>query len=384
MTDINAMLPEDNRRPGKRVRIAFVGLGRRGLATLGRYMLLRPYAEAAALVDVDPERVARGAGIVAQAGEKSPRCFSGPDAFEDFLRDPDVDITFISTQWTAHASMAVRAMEMGCDVAVEVPLATTEADCRAVVSTARRTGRFCFMLENCCFDPFHLATLRAVGEGLLGAPVHLEGAYIHDLRSLFASDGGWLSAESLSHPGNPYPTHGLGPMVQLLRAADPADALQTVVAVSGHAAGGDACSGVHVSSALLRTRSGASMLLQYDVTTPRPYSRLQSVCGTQGYMSKYPLPMVCLDGQPALQGPEALAWTEARPHPWAAEYAPEAQRLGHPNLMNYIMDRRLLHCVACGLPPDIAPEDAAQWSAVAELTARSSLAGGIPLDIPTF
>ena len=52
--------------------------------------------------------------------------------------------------------------------------------------------------------------------------------------------------------------------------------------------------------------------------------------------------------------------------------------------MNYIMDRRLLHCVACGLAPDIAPEDAAQWSAVAELTARSSLAGGIPLDIPTF
>lgn len=368
----------------KRVRIAFAGLGRRGIATLGRYMMLRPYAEVAALIDVAPERVARGYEIVTQGGGATPRTFAGPDAFEEFLRDPDVDLTVISTQWDSHAPMAVRALERGCDVAVEVPLAMTVADCRAVVETARRTGRFCFMLENCCFDPFHLATLRAVEEGMLGAPVHLEGAYIHDLRGLFASDGGWLSAESLAHPGNPYPTHGLGPMVQLLRAADGADALRSVVAVSGHAAGCEGLGGVHVSSALLQARSGASMLLQYDVSTPRPYSRLQSFCGTRGFMSKYPLPMVCFDGQPPLQGEEALAWADAHPHPWTVEYAPEAARLGHPNLMNYIMDRRLLRCVALGLPPDIAPEDAAQWSAVSELTARSALAGGIPLEIPAF
>lgn len=368
----------------RRVRIAFVGLGRRGLATLERYGMLSRYAEAAALVDVDPMRVARGAEIVRRAGQMAPREFSGADAFEEFLLHPDVDIVFISTQWTAHAEMAMRAMQCGCDVAVEVPLAMTVEACRAVEQCARMSGRFCFMLENCCFDPFHLAQLRAVEEGRLGAAVHLEGAYIHDLRSLFAADGGWLPAASLSHPGNPYPTHGLGPMAQLLRAADASDRLESLVAISGHAAGGDASRGVHVNSALLRTRRGVSMLLQYDVTTPRPYSRLQSFCGTGGYMAKYPLPVVSFDGQKPLEGGDAMAWVEAHPHPWTAEYAPEATRLGHPNLMNYIMDRRLIHCVANHLAPDIPTADAAQWSAVAELTARSSQAGGISLNIPQF
>ena len=55
--------------------------------------------------------------------------------------------------------MAVEAMRCGKHVAVEVPAATTVADCWELVRTAEATQRHCFMTENCCYDWFALATL---------------------------------------------------------------------------------------------------------------------------------------------------------------------------------------------------------------------------------
>lgn len=40
------------------------------------------------------------------------------------------------------------------------------------------------MLENCCYDFFEMTTLNMAREGLFGEIVHVEGAYIHDLREL--------------------------------------------------------------------------------------------------------------------------------------------------------------------------------------------------------
>lgn len=50
------------------------------------------------------------------------------------------------------------------------------------------------MLENCCYDPFALMTLNMAQRGLFGEIMHVEGAYIHDLRSMYfaeESEGGY-------------------------------------------------------------------------------------------------------------------------------------------------------------------------------------------------
>lgn len=77
------------------------------------------------------------------------------------------------------------------------------------------------MLENCCYDFFEMTTLNMAREGLFGEIVHVEGAYIHDLRELqFDRRHGyvdmWRLEHNALHTGNPYPTHGLGPLCQLL------------------------------------------------------------------------------------------------------------------------------------------------------------------------
>ena len=116
-------------------------------------------------------------------------------------------------------------------------------ECWQLVDTAEKTRRHCIMLENCCYDPFALMTLNMAQRGLFGEIMHVEGAYIHDLRSMYfaeESEGGyhnhWGKRYSIEHTGNPYPTHGLGPACQILDIHR-SDRMEYLVSMSTHQAG---------------------------------------------------------------------------------------------------------------------------------------------------
>ncbi len=354
------------------LRVAFVGLGRRGLANMHRYLHL-PQAEVSVLCDFSEEAL-QAAKNSFPAGYKLPVCFRSWS--EMMAAAPDVDLVYISTDWSSHTPIAVSAMEAGYDVAVEVPAVVDAEGASLLLKTVAVTGRFFTMVENCCYDPFHLSTLALVEAGLLGSVTHCEGAYIHDLRNDHES-GAWISNLSCSGRGNPYPTHGLGPICQILRAGGTDDRLDTVVSVSPETSG--------INSSLIRTSAGRTVLLQFDVVTPRPYSRLQTVCGTKGYVSKYPVPMAMLDGMTEPLTGEALQKLfAAHRHPLLEAYEADGVRMGVPNMMNYIMDRRLIDLLSNGCEPDITVADAVEWSSLAWLTRESALYGGIPVSIPSY
>ncbi len=339
------------------VNIALIGLGQRGLATLDRLSIV---PNARVLMTCDRDR----------------------DWYQ-VATHPDVDLVWICTPWEWHVRMAVMAMRAGKDVALEVPAAMTVADCHTLVSVSHETGRHCVMLENCCYDTWHLGVREIVRRGMLGRIKHLEGAYAHTVPE------GWMRAHGRRHGGNPYPTHALGPMCQLLPQDDTLDYLVSL---------SSPIPGDHTNTSLLRSVSGVSMVLHYDISTPRPYSRMQTVCGALGFLQKYPLPTVCIeskDGVMELTGDEAVQYVES--------FIPEEFRLlieegrakNVPNVMNYMMDRRLLDAVehiraerATGKPattvPDMDVYDAALWSAVIELTERSAMEGSLPVHFPRF
>ena len=62
-------------------------------------------------------------------------------SFEEALRDEKPDVASINTYSDSHADYAVKALEAGCHVFVEKPLATTVADAERVVAAARANGR---------------------------------------------------------------------------------------------------------------------------------------------------------------------------------------------------------------------------------------------------
>lgn len=365
--------------PAAPLRIAFIGVGSRGLATLERYMMLDG-VEVAALCDLDTTALERGSEIVGRRFGRKPPCFS--DWRDDALLTTAPDAALISTDWATHATIACACMERGLDVAVEVPAALSVAECRQLTATADATGRRCLMLENCCYDPFALRTLEMARRGIFGEIIHCEAAYIHDLRKLYASNP-WYGHQSSLIAGNPYPTHGIGPVCQLLDAVEGGDdRLVSLVSMSTSAGGPDV---PPVNTTIISTLRGRTVTLHYDVMTPRPYSRIQSVSGSKAYITKYPVAEFMADGMEGpICGKDLEDMMERFRHPFEEMYGPDGTRLGVSNMMNYIMDRRIVDILRLGLRPDITVRDAALWSSLAELTSESASQGGLPVVIPEF
>ena len=390
------------------VRVGFIGLGMRGPGAVARWTHI-PGTKIVALCDLLPERVEKSQEILKNAGLPEAASYSGSEeAWKQLCERDDIDLVYIATDWKHHAAMGVYAMEHGKHVAIEVPAAMNVAECWQLVDTAEKTRRHCIMLENCCYDPFALTTLEMARQGVLGEIMHVEGAYIHDLRSMYfaeESEGGyhnhWGKRYSIEHTGNPYPTHGLGPACQILDIHRN-DRMEYLVSMSTHQAGmseyarkrfgenspearqkyklGD------VNTTLIHTAKGKTIMLQYNVSTPRPYSRLQTVCGTLGFAQKYPVPCIALDshGDTPLEGEALEQVLTLYKHPFSATIGEEAHRKGLPNEMNYVMDYRLIYCLRNGLPLDMDVYDAAEWSCITELSEKSVLNGSIPVEIPDF
>ena len=200
------------------VRIGYIGLGNRGSGALDRIVFLEN-VQVKALCDIRPEK-AEAARKKFEGTSHSPVVYAGKaDEWKKLCERDDIDLIYICTPWNLHAPMALYAMEHGKHVAVEIPAATTVEDCWKLVETSERTRKHCMMLENCCYDFFELLTLNMARQGFFGEVVHVEGAYIHDIYASFFDKtkryDSWRLRENI-RKGNLYPTHGLGPICQVL------------------------------------------------------------------------------------------------------------------------------------------------------------------------
>lgn len=371
------------------VRIALIGLGGRGMKTLERYAYIEG-AQIGYLVDLDGSRLDEANQKLLESGRPLAKKLQGENAWYEVCQREDVDLIYICTEWKSHTKIATEAMRKGKHVAVEVPAATTIEECWQLVHTAEETQRHLFMTENCCYDLFALETLEMKKRGIFGRITHCEGAYIHRL-SVAPRHGGisdtrhnWMVHSCAIHGGNPYPTHGIGPIGQLLGFHREDRMVSLVSLTSRDVLASENSDEGHVNTSLIQTEKGVTILLQLDVTTPRPYSRMQTVCGTRAYVQKYPLPTIQTDTTPLLTGEEA----EEKMLQFATSPAAQAWLKGHDmgvaNEMNYAMDARLIHCLRHGLPLDIDVYDAVEWSCIAELSKRSALEGGKPMEFPKF
>ena len=377
--------------PIEYVRIGFVGLGVRAKRAVHRMMHIDG-CEVVALCDFVEENINDANGIIAKSGHAAPVTFTGEDGWKKLCELPNVDLVYICTDWASHADIAVYAMQNGKHVATEVPAATTIADCWRLVDTAEAMQRHCIMLENCCYDEFELCTINMAQQGVLGEIIHAEGSYLHDLRERISSnDNGerkwsnWQVDFMGRHNGNPYPTHGLGP-VALAMDINRGDRMKSIVSVSSMRVGDkDSLNGT-MNSSLITTEKGKTILVQHCISLPRPYSRSFLVSGTEGFAQKYPVPMYAFapESENMITGGECEELMERYKHPFVAEYKERGTELCGRRWIDYAMDCRLIHCLRNGLPLDINVYDAALWSSLVELTDTSANNGGAPVEIPDF
>ncbi len=388
------------------VRIGIVGLGMRGPDAVERMSFIEG-VEIVALCDKLPERVKKAQEILKKAKLPAAKDYSGnEDSYKKMCEDPNIDLIYSCTPWHMHTPIAVYAMKNGKHVATEVPAAKTLDECWELVETSEKTKKHCMMLENCCYDFFELLTLNLIRNGMLGEVVHAEGAYIHDLRWLnFAKTDGyadmWRLKENASRNGSLYPTHGLGPIAQCLdiNRGDKMDHLVSMSTVDFQMnnevkvlAAKDSFFEPYVdkpyrgnmNNTMIRTSKGKTMLIQHDVTSPRPYSRIHLVSGTKGVAQKWPSPAKIAFGHSWLKEDEFKKLEEKWTPPIVKHVGEIAKKVGGHGGMDFIMDWRLIDCLRNGLALDQDVYDAASWSAIAPLSEASVAKKSKTVDIPDF
>jgi len=395
--------------PIQKVRVGVVGLGMRGPGAVHRLASI-PGVEVAALCDLYPERVAVQQKWLADNGKPQAREYSGQEGWKDMCQS-DLDLVYVVTPWQLHAKIALYAMECGKHAAIEVPAAMNMEECWALVETAERTGRHCMQLENCCYGEVEMLALNLARQGAFGEIMHGEGAYIHDLRELNYLDPAqgsyqdyWRLRWNTAHTGNIYPTHGLLPIMQAMNV-NRGDRLDYLTCVASAQFGmdnfaklkygeGSWQANLHplhgdMSTTVIRTVKGKTIMVQHDVTSPRPYSRINLVSGTKGILCDYPLRMT-FEQTP---GGGAHAWfdeaatnrvREEFKHPLWKVAGDLAVKMGGHGGMDFLMDLRLCYCLQNGMPLDMDVYDLASSCSLCELCEISALNRGASQDIPDF
>lgn len=391
--------------PIKTVRIGLIGLGMRGGSAVER-LLQVDGVEIRAIADVVEKNVKDANNKITKATSKAAVEYTGEEDWKKVCEREDIDLIYQCTPWLLHTPVSVYAMKHGKHAACEVPSAQTLDDCWALVNTAEETQRHFMMLENCCYDFFELNTLNMARNGVFGEILHAEGAYIHDLRWLkFLKEGGyyhiWRLEYSKLHTGNPYPTHGLGPLAQLM-GINRGDRFDYLTAISTNQVGmslyakdkfgenspeaqntymlGD------MNTTIIRTIKGKTIMIQHDTTSPRPYSRIHLISGTKGMAVKYPEPGIALEpaAHEFLKKQDFDDLMKKYEHPLASQIGEKAKKVGGHGGMDFIMDYRLIYCLRNGLPLDQDVYDAASWCSVVALSEKSTLHRGKSIDVPDF
>ena len=392
----------------EKVRWGAIGVGARGSGHVEQLAQIEG-SEVVAISDLYEDLARRSADGLKKLGKPEPALYHGsPTKYQEMLARQDIDAVIIATPWEEHAPMAIAAMKAGKHAFVEVPLAFTLKDIWDVVETSEKTGKHCMMMENCNYGREELMFLNMCRQDVIGELLHGEAAYIHELRGqmkeLPRGTGSWRTKYySKANGGNLYPTHGLGPVAQYMSIARTDDMFERLVSFASPGRGralyakknfaadhqwnqmkfecGD------ISTQLIKTKLGRTIMVQWDETSPRPYTRHDLIQGTKGTLAGYP-PRAAIEGRGSYhewaEGDEFKKLYAEFEHPLYKRMGDLAVKMGGHGGMDFIMLFRMVECLRNGEPLDQNVYEGALWSAVRPLSAKSEANGGEPQKFPDF
>ncbi len=400
-----------------KVRLGFIGVGLRGRNHL-EMALYREDVEIVAICDIDPAAILIAQKMLTDKGRKPAVAYQqGDHDFENLAKRADIDGVVIATPWEWHVPMALEVMKQGKYAGLEVSATVTLQESWDLVNMFEKTGSHCMILENVCYRRDVLATLNMVRQGMFGSLSHVQCGYQHDLREVKFNDGKqaygggvefgskgfseakWRTQHSIDRNGDLYPTHGLGPVAEMLNInrgnqfayltsmASPAMGLHDYIEGKG---GKDhpntkvnfKCG--DIVQTMIKCQNGETILITHDTNLPRPYSLGFRVQGTKGLWME-DNKSIYLEGVSA----KAHRWEDFKPyqeqydHPLWKTHAADAENAGHGGI-DYFVLRAFIESVKAKVAPPMDVYDAAAWSAISPLSEESIAKGSAPIQIPDF
>lgn len=402
----------------RNVRIGIIGVGLRGQNHL-ELALMRSDTEVVAICDINERMLTGALDMVKKSGKTTPKVFKGDvNAWKKLLELKDLDGVIIATPWEWHTPMIIGSLEAGIKyVGTEVMLGITLQDHWDVVKAAEKYKGHVMMMENVCYRRDVMAVLNMVRQGMFGELIHLQGGYQHDLRAVKFNDGkqpygggvefgekgfseaAWRTNHSVHRDGDLYPTHGIGPVAEMINInrgnrflslssfSTKARGLHDYVVNNGgkdHPNASVEFKLGDVVTTMIKCVNGETILLQHDTNLPRPYSLGFRVQGTKG---------IWMDVNKSIYiegiSPKAHQWEEAKPyldkydHPLWQRWSKETAGAGHGG-MDFFVVHALIESIKNQTPTPMDVYDGAAWSAITPLSEKSIELGNETVEFPDF
>jgi predicted dehydrogenase len=402
----------------QKVKLAIIGTGLRGQNHLDN-ALRRTDVDVVAICDVDDRMLQMATDIIKKSGKPMPQIFKGDNyAYRKLLEQKNIDGVLIATPWEWHGPMVIDCLQAGIKyVATEVILGITLEDHWKVVREAEKQNANVMMLENVCYRRDVIAVLNMVRQGLFGELLHLQCGYQHDLRDVKFNNGTeayghgvefgekafsearWRTNHSVHRNGDLYPTHGIGPVAQMLNINHG----NRFLSLSSFATktrglhkyivdhGGENHPNAKVEFKLgdivtthLKCVNGETVLLQHDTNNPRPYSLGFRVQGTNGLWMDVNKSLY-IEGVSKKEDEWELAqpYLDKYDHPLWQRWGKDTEGAGHGG-MDFFVLHAFVNAIKNKVRTPMDVYDAAAWSAITPLSEMSIELGNQTVDFPDF
>ncbi|MEO8221245.1 MAG: Gfo/Idh/MocA family oxidoreductase [Specibacter sp.] len=283
------------------VRIGVIGIGNRG-NSLSIGWAAVPGATVVAVCDIRKSRATNIASSFVSKGRPRPAEYGGTaDSYKQMPNEMDLDLVYIATPWEFHHEQGKAAMLAGAHVMVELPVATELAELWDLVDTSEKTRKHLMPAENCSYGRNEPAMLKMAHEGVFGDVTHGHGGYLHDLRDLLFADcyytDDWRRKWHTRSTASFYAMHGLAPIAAAMDI-NRGDRMKTLCATAtppkdladyrarfvpkGHRSWNVEYLNGDLVTCLISTDKARIIRAEHDVSTQRPYSRINSLAGSRG------------------------------------------------------------------------------------------------------
>lgn len=162
-------------------QIGIIGCGKIAQVRHIPEYLDRPEVKLAGLFDLNKDRAKQ---LGEQLGAKVY------DSWEDLLADPSIDAVSVCVANNAHAEISIAALKAGKHVLCEKPMATTLAECEAMVAAARESGKFLMIGQNQRLTRAHQKARQMVRDGVLGDIISFRTTFGHGGPETWSMDPG--------------------------------------------------------------------------------------------------------------------------------------------------------------------------------------------------
>jgi len=172
-----SMIQDRSKPPSGRVRYAVVGLGYFAqAAVLPAFAHASDNSELVALVSGDGEKrdqLGRKYGV--------PSTYSY-EAFDDCLKNPEVDAIYIALPNSLHAEYTIRAARAGIHVLCEKPMALNERECGKMIRESSRAGIKLMVGYRLHFEKANLEAIHQIQAGAIGQVRVFDSVFVQQVQ----------------------------------------------------------------------------------------------------------------------------------------------------------------------------------------------------------